>query len=65
MDHSKHRAQIEQLAQETRQPIQSVAPLYEAVWSRLQSQARIEQYLPILVSKHVKRMLEAASRSIH
>ena len=57
-DQVKHLHNIEQLAEEVHRPVQEVIPLYEDVLADLKSNARIHDYLPILVSKNVKHRLK-------
>ena len=52
-----HRNIIQSLARETGIPAEAVIPLYESVFERLKSHARIKDFLPILVSREVKDIL--------
>lgn len=53
----KHLHFIESIAEEMQQSVQEIMPLYEEVLEALTVRARIDDYLPILVSKRVKRIL--------
>lgn len=52
-----HRNAIQSLVRETGMPAEAVVPLYESVFERLKSHAKIKEYLPILVSREVKDIL--------
>jgi hypothetical protein len=56
-DRSRHLHNMERLAEETGLPVQELAPLYEEVLAGFNSRARIQDYVPILVSKNVKDLL--------
>lgn len=56
-DKRKHAYVIECLAMETRRPVAEIEPLYEDILAHLRAVARIQDYLPILVSKRVKKVL--------
>jgi hypothetical protein len=56
-DRSRHWHNMERLAEETGRPVLELAPLYEEVLANYNSRARIQDYVPILVSKNVKEML--------
>jgi len=53
----KHASCIARLALETRRPVEEIAPLYGEVLRYMNGQARIRDYLPILVSRNVKNIL--------
>lgn len=57
-DRDKHMHVMERLAEEVDRPLQEVKPLYEDILMHLRDSARIRDYLPILVSKRVKRLLQ-------
>ncbi len=57
-DRMKHQHVIERLAEEIHRPVQEIAPLYEDILTQLQVNARIKDFLPILVSKNVKQLLK-------
>jgi hypothetical protein len=57
MDMRKHMRFIESIAEEMQQSIQEIVPLYDEVLEALRARARIEDYLPILVAKRVRRIL--------
>lgn len=52
-----HRNSIQTLARETSIPEEALISLYESVFERLKSHARIKDFLPILVSREVKEIL--------
>jgi hypothetical protein len=58
-DHGKHMRTVESLAAEVQKPVAELIPLYENVLARLKAQAVITDYLPILVSKQVKYLLQS------
>ena len=53
---------IDQLAQETRHPVEIVKKLYSTVVSRLRSGARIRDYLTLLASKKVRGILRKTGK---
>ena len=52
-----HRNAIQTLVRETRMPEDIVCSLYESVFERLKSHARIKDFLPIFISREVKDIL--------
>jgi hypothetical protein len=52
-----HRNAIQTLIRETRMPEDIACSLYESVFERLKSHARIKDFLPLLVSREVKEIL--------
>ena len=48
---------IDALVQETKRPLEEVAPLYVTELNRLGSGARLQDYLVVLTSKHVRESL--------
>jgi len=52
-----HRYAIDALVQETQRPIEEVTQLYVDELTRLQAGARVEDYLVLLTSKHVRESL--------
>lgn len=54
----KHMHMIERLADEIGLPVTEVKPLYEDIFMNMRDNARIHDYLPILVSKRVKDLLK-------
>jgi hypothetical protein len=57
IDKSKHAAQIAQLASTHARPVQEVSAYYEHVLSKLRSTARIDDYLPVFVTRKVQEHL--------
>ena len=56
-DRSRHWHNMERLAEETGRPVLELAPLYEEVLANYNRRARIQDYVPILVSKNIKELL--------
>lgn len=56
-DVQRHLRFIESIAEEMQRSMQEIAPLYEEVLEALSVNAQINDYLPIFVSKRVKRIL--------
>lgn len=52
-----HQRSIEALADMTAQPVLVIIPMYEEVLAQLRATARLKEYLPIFVSRRVRRML--------
>jgi hypothetical protein len=59
-DRLKHLRCIETIAEEMQRSVEEVAPIYEEVLEYLNAKARIQDYLLILVSKHVKHILNGS-----
>lgn len=57
MKEKLHLNAIQILARETGMPAEVVSSLYESVFERLKSHARIKDFLPIFVSREVKDIL--------
>jgi len=57
-DRVKHLHVIEQLANELGRPEAELKSLYEEILTDMQEEARIRDYLPILVSKRIKSMFK-------
>jgi hypothetical protein len=57
----KHMNVIARLAEELCLPVAQIEPLYSEILAGLRSQARIRDYLPILVSKALKDLLRNPS----
>jgi len=55
----EHVYAIESLVEETQWPLDEIAQLYVTELSRLQSGARIQDYLVVLTSKRVREALRA------
>ncbi|NEX62232.1 DUF3562 domain-containing protein [Noviherbaspirillum galbum] len=56
----RHVHSIHALAEEIGMPVDEVAAAYEEVLDELSDQAEVTDYLPILVSKRVKRYYRAS-----
>jgi hypothetical protein len=54
---TNHRAAMELLAKESAAPIDQVQTLYEAELSRLEAEARIKSFVPVLVNRRVRAAL--------
>lgn len=52
-----HRNAIQALVRETKMPEDIVCSLYESVFERLKSHAKIKDFLPIFISREVKDIL--------
>lgn len=61
-DRLSHAHNIERLAQEIDYPVQVIEPIYEETLARLKTNARIHDYLPILVAKGVRQALKETGR---
>ena len=57
-DRVKHLHVLERLANELARPVTEIKLLYEDILTHMQEVARIRDYLPILVSKRIKRMFK-------
>lgn len=57
-DIRRHAHVIEQLSKEIDIPVREIEPLYEDILTQFRSQAVIQDYLAILVSKRVKHILK-------
>lgn len=64
-DRSHHMQNVAQLALETACPVNVIEPLYEQVLAKLQKSAKVKDYLPILVSKGVKKALKKLAKQPH
>jgi hypothetical protein len=58
----QHFGAIQRLVRDVRSPEEEIRPVYEDVLKEFKSEARIKTYLPILVSKKVKELLDAKRR---
>jgi len=56
-EQAKHAGVIERLALELERSVVEVRPLYEDILAQLRAQACVGDYLPILVSKRIRRLL--------
>jgi Protein of unknown function (DUF3562) len=56
-------AEIEILARETDVPRELVASLYASERARLERTARIKTYIPLLIHRHVKALLQERHRA--
>jgi uncharacterized protein (DUF2126 family) len=54
-DEQRHLHRMHAIAEEVGRPVEEIAALYEDVLEDLKAQARIFDYLPVLVSKKVKK----------
>jgi hypothetical protein len=55
-------AEIELLAREMRMPRELVETLYASERTRLERTARIKTYIPVLIHRHVKALLQEQNR---
>jgi hypothetical protein len=56
-------ADIELLSRETRTPRALVETLYAAEFAKLEKNARIKTYIPVLIHRHVKALLREQTRA--
>jgi hypothetical protein len=59
----EHVNAIEALMEETRSPLEKIAQLYLAELSKLQTGARIQDYLVVLTSRRVREALSVTKRA--
>lgn len=64
-DRARHMQNIEQLALETTHAVKVIEPIYEQVLAKLQSKAKVKDFLPILVAKGVKKALKKLAKQQH
>jgi hypothetical protein len=57
-EYKNHQRYIEVLAEAAGRPSYVIVPMYERVLAELRPHAKVTDYLPILVSKHVMKMLK-------
>jgi hypothetical protein len=48
---------VEELARQTRRPLTEARQAYESQFQRLDGQARVKRYLPVLAARHAKKVL--------
>ncbi|OPY79906.1 MAG: hypothetical protein A4E70_01979 [Syntrophus sp. PtaU1.Bin005] len=53
----KHRQSMEDLCRILELPWEKISPIYVRELKRMQNRAKIREYLPVLVSRHVKDIL--------
>jgi hypothetical protein len=56
-------ADIELLSRETQMPRELVETLYTAELAKLERNARIKTYIPVLIHRHVKALLREQTRA--
>ena len=56
-------ADIELLSRETQMPRALVETLYTAEFAKLERNARIKTYIPVLIHRHVKALLREQTRA--
>jgi len=59
---TRHIDAIDALVEETKRPVEEVAHLYVRELSKLQSGARVQDYLVLLTSRHVRQALRRLDR---
>ncbi len=62
-DLSHVETEIELLARETQMPLELVARVYTRERAKLEGSARIKTYVPVLIHRHVKRLLQEQDRA--
>lgn len=58
-DLARHLHNMEQLAVEMQRPLHEIAPLYENTLLQLRRHAQVQDFLPILVAKGVRKALRS------
>jgi len=58
-------AEIELLARETDTPVEIVQEIYTSEHAKLDQAARIKTYVPVLIHRHVKELLQTRRSSFH
>jgi Protein of unknown function (DUF3562) len=58
-------AEIELLARETDTPVEIVQEIYTSEHAKLERAARIKTYVPVLIHRHVKELLQTRRSSFH
>jgi Protein of unknown function (DUF3562) len=58
-------SEIETLARETDTPVEIVQEIYTSEHAKLDQAARIKTYVPVLIHRHVKELLQTRRSSIH
>jgi uncharacterized protein DUF3562 len=58
-------SEIETLARETDTPVEIVHAIYNVEHAKLEQSARIKTYVPVLIHRHVKELLQTRRSSIH
>ena len=58
-------SEIETLARETDTPVEIVQEIYTSEHAKLDQAARIKTYVPVLIHRHVKELLQTRRNSIH
>ena len=61
-EQKQHFMAIQRLVKDVRSAEEEVRHLYEDVLKKFRSEARIKTYLPILISRKVKELLDARRR---
>lgn len=59
------KSEIEVLAQETDTPVETVREIYRAEHDRLERSARIKTFIPVLVHRRVKALLQVERGNRH
>ena len=58
-------SEIETLARETDTPVEIVQEIYTSEHAKLDQAARIKTYVPVLIHRHVKELLQTRRSSVH
>jgi hypothetical protein len=58
-------SEIELLARETDTPVEIVHAIYNIEHAKLVQTARIKTFVPVLIHRHVKELLQTRRNSIH
>jgi hypothetical protein len=58
-------SEIELLARETDTPVEIVHEIYTIERAKLDQAARIKTYVPVLIHRHVKELLQTRRSAVH
>jgi hypothetical protein len=61
-ERKQHLRAIQTLIKEVRRPEEEITRLYHLVLQEYEKEAKIKTFLPIIISRRVKEMIEAESR---
>jgi hypothetical protein len=64
-ENSDLESEIELLARETDTPVEIVHKIYKIEHAKLDQVARIKTFVPVLIHRHVKELLQTRRSSIH
>ena len=61
-EHASHLKAMHSLAEELHTPFEQVKQTYESEFDRLQSGAKLRDYLPVLTARRVRQALQRSSQ---